>query len=101
MDTINFDEIKALKKAFSSVKDRKKKNRPYDLDEKIARLKAVREASVGNDDLLKRAITNMEKNGIKVLPAESRDDALRVLFQEIGSEKLIVKSKSNVTNAFH
>jgi L-lactate dehydrogenase complex protein LldG len=97
MDTINFDEIKALKKAFSSVKDRQKKNRPYDLDEKIARLKAVREASVGNDELLKRAITNIEKNGIKVFPAESRDDALRVIFQEIGSEKLIVKSKSNVT----
>jgi L-lactate dehydrogenase complex protein LldG len=97
MGSINFDEIKALKKAFSSVKDRQKKNRPYDLDEKIARLKAVREASVGNDELLKRAITNMEKNGIKVLPAESRDDALRVIFQEIGSEKLIVKSKSNVT----
>jgi L-lactate dehydrogenase complex protein LldG len=97
MGSINFDEIKALRKAFSSVKDRQKKNRPYDLDEKIARLKAVREASVGNEDLLKRAITNMEKNGIKVLPAESRDDALRVIFQEIGSEKLIVKSKSNVT----
>ena len=97
MGSINFDEIKALRKAFSSVKDRQKKNRPYDLDEKIARLKAVREASVGNDELLKRAITNMEKNGIKVFPAESRDDALRVIFQEIGSEKLIVKSKSNVT----
>ena len=97
MDTINFDEIKALRKAFSSVKDRQKKNRPYDLDAKIARLKAVREASVGNDDLLKRAITNMEKNGIKVFPAKSRDDALRVIFQEIGNEKLIVKSKSNVT----
>ena len=97
MGSINFDEIKALRKAFSSVKDRQQKNRPHDLDEKIARLKAVREASVGNDELLKRAITNIEKNGIKVLPAESRDDALRVIFQEIGSEKLIVKSKSNVT----
>ena len=97
MGSINFDEIKALRKAFSSVKDRQQKNRPHDLDEKIARLKAVREASVGNDELLKRAITNIEKNGIKVFPAESRDDALRVIFQEIGSEKLIVKSKSNVT----
>ena len=97
MGSINFDEIKALRKAFSSVKDRQQKNRPHDLDEKIARLKAVREASVGNDELLKRAITNMGKNGIKVLPAESRDDALRVIFQEIGNEKLIVKSKSNVT----
>jgi L-lactate dehydrogenase complex protein LldG len=97
MGSINFDEVKALKKAFSSVKDRQKKNRPHDLDEKIARLKAVREASIGKDDLLKKAITNMEKNGIKVFPAESKDDALRVILQEIGNEKLIVKSKSNVT----
>jgi hypothetical protein len=44
-------EVKALKKTFSSVKGRQKKNRPHDLDEKIARLKAVREASVGNDEL--------------------------------------------------
>ena len=97
MDTINFDEIRALKKAFSSVKDRQGKNMPYDFDEKIARLKAVREASVGNDELLKKAIANIEKNGITVFPARSSDDALRVIFQEIGSEKLIVKSKSNVT----
>ena len=97
MNTINFDEIKALKKAFSSVKDRQKKSRPRDFDQKIARLKAVREASVGNENLLKEAITNMGKNGIRVFQAESADDALRVISQEIGNEKLIVKSKSNVT----
>ena len=97
MDTINFDEIGALKKAFSSVKNRQEKNRPHDFDEKIKRLKTVREASVGNDELLKRAIKNMERNGITVLPAKGKDDALRVILQEIGDEQLVVKSKSNVT----
>jgi L-lactate dehydrogenase complex protein LldG len=97
MDAINFDEIRALRKAFSSVKDRQERNRPNGFDEKIARLKAVREASVGNDELLKRAVRNLEKNGIQVFPARSKDDALEMILREIGSEKLVVKSKSNVT----
>jgi L-lactate dehydrogenase complex protein LldG len=97
MNTINFDEIKTLRKAFSSVKNRQEKNRPHDLDEKVARLKMVREASVGNEELLQRAISNMEKNGIRVIPAKGREDAVTVILQQIGNEKLIVKSKSNVT----
>lgn len=97
MNTINFDEIKALRKAFSSVKNRQKKNRPHDLDEKVARLKMVREASVGNEELLQSAISNMEKNGIRVIPAKGREDAVTVILQQIDNEKLIVKSKSNVT----
>ena len=97
METINFDEIRALKKAFASVKDRQKKNLPHDFSEKIARLKAVRAASVGNEDLLKQAIVNLEKNGIRVFPAKRLEDALGVIFQEIGDDKLVVKSKSNVT----
>jgi L-lactate utilization protein LutB len=97
MDAINFDEIRALRKAFSSVKNRQEKNRPHDFDEKIKRLKAVRESSVGNDDLLKRAIKEIEINDIRVFPAKGRDDALRVILEQIGNEKLIVKSKSNVT----
>lgn len=97
MDTIDFDEIRALRKAFSSVKDRQERNRPHDFAEKIARLKAVREMSVGDDDLLKRAVRNMEKNGIQVFPAKSKDYALKMILKELGSEKLVVKSKSNVT----
>jgi hypothetical protein len=53
------DEIKALKKAFSSVKDRQKKNRPHDLNEKIARPKAIREASVGDDELIAFFVNNL------------------------------------------
>jgi L-lactate dehydrogenase complex protein LldG len=97
METINFDEIKALKKAFSSVKNRQEKNMPHDFDEKIKKLKVVREASVGNDELLKKAIATIEKNGITVFPVNSKDDALRIIFEKVGNEKLVVKSKSNVT----
>jgi len=97
VDPIDFDEVKALRKAFSIVKERQQKNIPDDLDEKIARLKIVRHASVGNEDLLKRAVTNLKKNGIRVFPVATKDDALEVIVREIGAETLVVKSKSNVT----
>ncbi len=94
---MDFDEIIALKKAFVSVKNRQQKNIPPDFDEKIKRLKTVREASVGNEELIRRSIKRLEENGIKVLRAESKDDAVNIILQETKSEKLVVKSKSNVT----
>ncbi len=94
---MNFGEIIALRKAFASVRDRQEKNIPLDLDEKKKRLKAVRESSVGNEKLLSQAIKTIERNSIKVFRAESKDEALKIIIQEIGSERLVVKSKSNVT----
>ncbi len=94
---MNYNEIIALRKAFNSVKDRQKINMPYDFEVKKRRLKAVREYSVGNEDLLKRALQKLEKNGIRVFSAHDKDEALRVVFQEVSGEKVIVKSKSNIT----
>lgn len=97
MENINFDEIRALKKAFFSVRSRQAEDRPSDFPQKTERLKAVREASVGNEDLLLRAVARLERNGIKVFPAKTRGDAVETIAREVGTEKLIVKSKSNVT----
>jgi L-lactate utilization protein LutB len=94
---VNFDEIIALRKAFASVKQRQNKNIPPDLEEKIKRLKAVRELSVGNEELLTRAIKKLEKNGIRVFTAKSKNDAIGIILKAVGDEKLVVKSKSNVT----
>jgi L-lactate dehydrogenase complex protein LldG len=94
---VNFDEIIALRKAFASVKNRQKKNIPPDFEEKIKRLKAVRELSVGNEELLTRAIKKLEENGIRVFKAKGKGDAIEIVLKEIGSEKLVIKSKSNVT----
>lgn len=97
MERIKFDEVRALKKAFTSVRSRQAENLPPDFAQKIERLKAVREASVGNDELLQRAVINIERNGIRVLSAKSREEAVEMIAGEIGTEKLVVKSKSNVT----
>ncbi len=93
----NIEEILALRKAFASVRDRQKKNIPRDLDEKITKLKAVRQLSVGNQELLGQAISRLEENGIRVYKAEGKTDAVEIILREAGTEDLIVKSKSNVT----
>jgi len=92
-----FDEVIALRKAFDSVKERQKKNIPPNLNEKKVRLKKIREFSIGNEGLLKRTLEKIQENGIKVFPVKGKDEAVRVIMKEIGNEKLVVKSKSNVT----
>jgi hypothetical protein len=52
---MNIDEIIALRKAFTSVKERQQKNIPPELNEKIAKLKAVIALSVGNSELVAQA----------------------------------------------
>jgi iron-sulfur cluster protein len=98
---MNFDEIIALRKAFKSVRTRQQQNTPSDLMEKIKKLKTVREFSVGNEKLIETAIRRVEQNGIKVYLARDRDDAVHVVLKEIGNEKIVVKSKSNVTKEIH
>jgi L-lactate dehydrogenase complex protein LldG len=92
-----FDEVRPLRKAFETVKERQEKDIPHDLNEKKTRLKKTREFSVGNEDLLKRTMEKLEANGIKVFPAKDKEEALTLILNELGSEKLVVKSKSNVT----
>ena len=47
-----FDEVRALRKAFETVKERQEKDIPLDLNEKRSRLKKTRAFSVGTEDLL-------------------------------------------------
>ncbi len=94
---MNFDEIKFLRKAFETVKYRQQKNIPKDYREKIQKLKGTRESSVGNKELLEKAIKRLKENGIRVVIAKDREEAVKTIQQEIGNEKFVVKSKSNVT----
>ncbi|MCG2721676.1 MAG: LUD domain-containing protein [Thermodesulfovibrionales bacterium] len=94
---MNFDEVKAMKKAFKTVKERQRLHPPPDIDEKIKRLKAVRENSVGNSELFGRAVEKLQENGFRLFMAENKDEAAGIILRETGDEKLVVKSKSNVT----
>ncbi|MGB9716195.1 MAG: LUD domain-containing protein, partial [Thermodesulfovibrionales bacterium] len=94
---MNFEEIIAIREAFKTVKRRQKANLPRDFNEKISRLREVRDFSVGNEELLKRAMEKIKANGINVITAKSGDDAIQTIIKEIKDEKIIIKSKSNVT----
>jgi L-lactate utilization protein LutB len=52
---------------------------------------------MGNQDLLEEAIAHLEKNRFKVLRAKDGEEACLLFLKEIGEEKLIVKSKSNLS----
>jgi L-lactate dehydrogenase complex protein LldG len=94
---MDFDEIATLRKSFKLVKERQEKEFPEDFEEKKQRLKNIRKYSVGNTELLKKTIKKLRDNGIIVYTASDKDEALKLILKEIGDEKIIVKSKSNVT----
>ncbi|MCZ7357978.1 MAG: LUD domain-containing protein [Candidatus Methanoperedens sp.] len=94
---MNFEEVIALRKAFKSVKERQAQNVPRDFKGRKKRLKADREFCVGNEELLARTIDKLRKNGITVHYVKEKNEAINVILDEIGKEKLVVKSKSNVT----
>ncbi|MBI4685555.1 MAG: lactate utilization protein [Nitrospirae bacterium] len=94
---MNLDEINSLRKAFDSVKKRQKENMPSDLEGKKKRLRTARESCVGSKELLEKVIKKIEDNGIKICRASDKNEALNIIIKEIGDEKLIVKSKSNVS----
>lgn len=94
---MNWDEIISLRKSFESVKQRQQKNFPKNFIEMTRKVKAAREISVGDEALLKVALNALDKNGIRVRRARDAQEAIQQIFEEIGNERLVVKSKSNVT----
>ncbi len=94
---MNNEEVRALRKAFDSVKERQAQNLLERFSDRTKRLILSRDLCVGNEGLLEKAIVNLRKNGIKVYLAREKQEALEIILEEIGKEKTIVKSKSNVT----
>lgn len=90
-------EVIALRKAFNSVKERQAQNPPAGFEERKKKLRAARELCVGNEELLSKAIDKLKKNGMKVHLAKDGNEAVDIILNELGGEKLVVKSKSNVT----
>jgi len=68
-----------------------------DLDARRRRARVARQAALADRSMLEMAISRMRENGIRVILARSREEALQSVLGEIGDERLIVKSKSNIT----
>ncbi|MGQ9648231.1 MAG: LUD domain-containing protein [Thermodesulfobacteriota bacterium] len=86
-------------RAFKETRNRQRQNLPLfgDLKKISEEVKRIRSESVGNWDLFKEAISHLEKNRFKVLQAENGQNACELILREIGDEKLVVKSKSNIS----
>ena len=91
--------LSTMGKAFHTVRQRQEENevKIRGLEERKTRLRRVREESLGHEGLLKLALENLAANGVTIRRANTREEALAYLVEEIGDEKLIVKSKSNAT----
>lgn len=87
-------QILQLRKSFREVNRRKKKN-PL-TPGSTANLRSIREQNVGNEELLRQAVSNLSANGIKVLLAGDGPEAREILRKEVAGSGVIVKSKSNV-----
>jgi L-lactate utilization protein LutB len=86
-------------RAFKETRNRQRQNLPLfgDLKKISEEVKRIRSESVGNWDLFEEAISRLEKNRFKVLQARDGQEACDIILGEIGDERLVVKSKSNIS----
>src|SRR4030042_169400 len=92
-------ELENQRRAFRETRARQKQNlHLFDNFEKMKEeVKRIRSQSLGNPDLLGEAIAHLAKNKFKVLRAKDAAEACAIFLKEIGEERLVVKSKSNLS----
>jgi len=92
-------ELENQWRAFKETRSRQRQNLALigDFENLKEQVKRIRSECVGSWDLLQEAISNLEKNQFKVLQAKDFKEACEILLGEIGKERLVVKSKSNIS----
>jgi len=93
------DRLEPMRAAFRSVIAKQEENagRMGDLEGRLERLASVRAESVGNRELFDRALSNLETNRFRVRKAADAAEAVAAVIEEMGAERLLVKSKSNLS----
>ncbi len=96
---IKKSELENQRRAFNETRSRQKQNLILfgDLEKVKEEVKRIRSESLGNWDLLQEAINRLETNQFKVFQAKDSREACEIFLKEIGDEKLVVKSKSNIS----
>jgi len=99
----NSGDLEGMRRSFRTILGRQNENssRMSDLDARKERLRRVKENAVGNEGLLVQAISILRENGFRVVLLKTAEAARRQVLQELGGQKLVVKSKSNVTKELH
>ena len=100
---LNSSELDGMRKSFRTIIDRQSENasRVPDLEARKERLRKTKERSVGNHELLAQALAVLKENGFRVVLLKTADAARRQVLRELEGQKLVVKSKSNVTKELH
>jgi L-lactate dehydrogenase complex protein LldG len=96
---IKKSEMENQARAFKETRNRQKQNLAAfgDLEKIKAEVKRIRSESVGNWDLFDKALSNLEKNQFRVVQAKDANEACEIVLREMGEERLVVKSKSNIS----
>jgi L-lactate utilization protein LutB len=99
----NRNEWEALRKAFATSKSKQAANldRMKDMEARKERLIKVREETLLDPELIMEAVTNMEAAGFRVRRAIDAEEAVNIVIEEMGDERLLVKSKTNVSKEVH
>jgi L-lactate utilization protein LutB len=92
-------EMENQARAFKETRNRQRQNLAAfgDMDRIKAEVKRIRSESVGNWDLFEKAIAQLKKNQFHVLQAKDAKEACDIVLSEMGEERLVVKSKSNIS----
>src|SRR4030042_1777248 len=100
---LNSSELDGMRKSFRTIIDRQSENasRVPDLEARKERLRKTKERSVGNQELLAQALAVLKENGLRGVLLKTADAARRQGLRELEGQKLVVKSKSNVTKELH
>jgi L-lactate dehydrogenase complex protein LldF len=84
---------------YSYMEKRERVFEKLDKEKLREKLRGIKENSISRmPELKKLAIANLTRNGIKVVEAKNAQEAKKAILDIIGTERLIVKSKSNVAN---
>jgi L-lactate dehydrogenase complex protein LldG len=96
---IKKSELENQRRAFRETRSRQKQNLSLfgDLEKAKKEIQRIRSSALGNPELLKEAIDHLQKNQFKVIQAKDSEEAREIFLREIGKERLVVKSKSNLS----
>lgn len=96
---IKKSDLENQRRAFRETRSRQRQNLSLfgDLEKAREEIKRIRSSVLGNPDLFREAIEHLRKNQFKVLQAKDGQEACEIFLREIGEERLVVKSKSNLS----
>src|SRR4030067_2332477 len=83
--------LDGMRRSFDNISARQRENldRIPDIEDRKKRLRGTKEASVGNQELLDRALSNMRENGFRVVIAKTAKAATALIAKELSGYDLV------------